>query len=502
MPKRAAPAYRPEIELDANLPRPLYKQLYERLRRAILTGQLQRGERLPSTRTLASELGISRFSIVAAYDLLALEGYVESRVGHGTVVSRHLPERSLTAAGAEDDAAPSHFETVANPAIGPSHVVTRLQALPHIESNAGSRGGPFTSGQPALDKFPYDVWARLIARRARHSLSTHADYQSPAGYDPLRQEIAAHIGITRGVRCTAEQVIMTAGTQGALDLIGRTLLDPGDTVWIENPGFFGARGAFRGVGAHLAPIPVDSQGLDVEAGWRRAPEARLAFVTPSHQYPTGVTMSLGRRLTLLDWASRANAWIVEDDYDSEYRYRGRPLDALQGLDRQGRVLYVGTFSKVLFPALRIGYVVAPPPLVPALLAARRFTDVHMPVLEQMALADFMRDGHYARHLRRMLRHYGKLRACLHRELKANLGDVLEVSLPEAGLELVAWLPVGVDDVRMSEMAAEVGIKAVPLSRQSLEPLPRGGLLLGFAGTTVEGIRSGVQDLAAVLRQRT
>jgi GntR family transcriptional regulator / MocR family aminotransferase len=496
MPKRAVPVARPEIQLDASLSLPLYKQLYGRLRRAILTGQLRRGERLPSTRTLASELGISRFTVVAAYDLLLLEGFLESRVGRGTVVSGQLPESPLS--GFEVGSPELQMEGEEPSPVRLSALVDRIQEVPHLERVEGSQGEPFIGGQPALDLLPYDLWTRLLARRARRSLPAHTYYQSPAGYAPLREAIAAHIGIARGVRCTPDQIIITAGTQGALDLAVRTLLNPADIAWIENPGYFGARGALRSAGVQLIPVPVDAKGLDVEAGRRRAPEARLAFVTPSHQFPTGVTMSLSRRLALLDWAKRSRAWILEDDYDSEYRYGGRPLDALHALDQDGRVIYIGTFSKLLFPALRLGYLVAPRDLVTPLLATRRFIDVHMPILEQMALADFLSEGHYARHLRRMISQYRRRRDCLYHELSAKLGGLLDSSLPEAGMELTGWLPPGTDDRRAADLAEEVGITVAPVSRFSLTPLPRGGLIFGFAGMNEEGIRRGVQDLAAAL----
>jgi GntR family transcriptional regulator / MocR family aminotransferase len=244
----------------------------------------------------------------------------------------------------------------------------------------------------------------LIARRARQSLREVAHYQSPAGYFPLREAIATHISLTRGVRCTPEQVILTAGSQGAIDLAVRTLLNPGEAAWLENPGYFGARGALLAAEAQLIPVPVDEQGLDVERGRQRSPGARLIWTTPSHQVPTGVTMRLPRRLALLEWAREADVWILEDDYDSEYRWSGRPLEALQGLDNAGKVLYIGTFSKVLFPALRLGYLVAPPMLMEPLLAMRYFLDFHLPLLEQTALCDFLGEGHYARYLRQAL-HY-------------------------------------------------------------------------------------------------
>ncbi|HET9222736.1 MAG TPA: PLP-dependent aminotransferase family protein, partial [Roseiflexaceae bacterium] len=477
---------------------PLYKQLYERLRSAILEGQLERGTRLPSTRTLASELGVSRGTTALAYEQLLLEGYLESRVGHGTAVARQLPATLLREHADQTRKSPA-VATMA-PSIRLATHVRRLEKLAYPERVERGATPIFRAGEPALDLFPYDVWARLVARHARQSLHKLARYQPPTGYEPLRQAIATHIGITRGVRCTPEHIIITAGSQGALDLAVRTLLDPGDAAWIENPGYFGAQGALLAAGTRLAPVPVDEQGLDLAIGLQRCPEARLVAITPSHQFPTGVTMSLARRLALLEWATLAGAWILEDDYDSEYRFSGRPLEALQGLDRAGRVLYIGTFSKVLFPALRIGYLVAPTELIEPLRAARRFIDVHVPILEQVALTDFIQAGHYARHLRHMLQCYSRRRDLLIDELRAQLGDLLEVSAPEAGMHLVGWLPPGKDDRRAAELAGQVGIEVTPIAQYSLEPLRRGGLLFGYAGTDEQNIPAGVKRLAGALRR--
>ena len=498
MPRRVQPIKRPEIRLDATLPVPLYKQLYERLRGAILTGQLERGARLPSTRALASELGVARMTTALAYQQLVLEGYLESRVGQGTVVARSLP---ATLVGAE--IAYSREERTdlgKTPPIRLAPCLGPLKDVPWPSRREGQVGGTFSGGEPGIDRFPYKVWARLIARRARQSVREFAHYQPPAGYFPLREAIAAQIGVTRGVRCTPEHIIMTAGSQGALDLAVRTLLSPGEAAWLENPGYFGARGALLATGARLVPVPVDEQGLMVEIGQKRCPEARLVSTTPSHQFPTGVTMSLSRRMILLDWARQAGAWILEDDYDSEYRFSGRPLEALQALDHDGRVLYIGTFSKVLFPALRLGYLVAPTELIEPLLLMRRSLDMHLPLLEQMALCDFLHEGHYARHLRHMRHHYKKLRDLLQRELQAHLGGLLEVHAPDAGMHLVGWLPPGKDDRRAAKLAAQVGIQVLPISTYSLEPLSRGGLVFGYAGTDEEAIPHEVKTLAAALEQ--
>ncbi len=495
MPKRAIPINHPEIMLDASSSISLYKQLYERLRGAILAGQLKRETRLPSTRTLASELGVSRTTTVLAYEQLLLEGYLESRVGQGTAVACHVP--TMLVNEQTNRAWEDVQETLSLPL---SSRVRPLQEIPFSERVEGSVGGIFRGGEPALDLFPYEVWARLIARRARQSLSAFAHYQLTAGYLPLREAIAAHIGITRGVRCTPEQIIITAGSQGALDLAARTLLNPGEAVWVENPGYFGAQGALLAQGAQLIPVPVDEQGLVVEIGRQRAPDARLVSTTPSHQFPTGVTMSLDRRLALLNWAREARSWILEDDYDSEYRLSGRPLESLQGLDRAGRVLYIGTFSKVLFPALRLGYLVAPTELIEPLLAVRRFIDVHVPILEQMTLFDFLHEGHFVRHLRQMLHHYRQRRELLQNAVHTHLGGLLEVRTPEVGMHLVGWLPPEKDDRRAADLAAEVGLEVTPISHYSLEPLSRGGLLFGYASTNKEDILIGVKRLATALEQ--
>jgi GntR family transcriptional regulator/MocR family aminotransferase len=496
MPRGANAPVRPEITLDATLPLPLYKQLYERLRSTILSGQVERGAPLPSTRALAHELGVSRTTTLLAYEQLVLEGYLESRKGQGTVVTRSLP----TTRGHTAPDGPAAAHTGVRP-VAPRRLAARvppLQEIVYPTRRAGPTGGVFYGGEPALDLFPYAVWARLVARHARQSLRAVAHYQPPAGYEPLREAIAAQLGIARGVHCTPEQIILTAGAQGALDLAVRTLLNPGDAAWLENPGYFGARGALLVAGARLVPVPVDAQGLVVERGRERAPAARLVSTTPSHQFPTGVTMSLPRRLALLAWASEAGAWLLEDDYDSEYRFTGRPLETLHGLDASGRVLYIGTFSKVLFPALRLGYLVAPTDLVEPLLVMRRFLDMHLPLLEQMALSDFLREGHYARHLRQVRRHFLRRRELLHRELRTQLAGLLEVHAPEAGMHLVGWLPPGKDDRRAAHLAAQVGIAVLAISTHSLEPLARGGLVFGFAGTSEETIPGGVQRLAAAL----
>jgi GntR family transcriptional regulator/MocR family aminotransferase len=501
MAKRTLSRKQPELILDQHAPEPLYRQLYERLRAGILAGQLESGTRLPSTRALASELGISRTTTALAYAQLLLEGYVESRVGDGTRVARLPAEqlgpgsRAALAQGTADTAGPQ-----------PAPLGQRGHALGALSFReeryadwANARTRPFRISQPDVAHFPYAAWARLVARHARRSLPAMALYQNAHGYAPLREAIAAYIGLTRGVHCAPDQIILTAGSQGALDLIARVVLDPGDLAWVEDPGYSGARGALVAAGAHLLPVPVDQEGLVVAAGRQLGPAARLAIVTPSHQFPTAVTMSLRRRLELLDWSREAQAWIVEDDYDSEYRYGGRPLEALHGLDSAGRVIYVGTFSKVLLPSSRLGYLVAPPALLQALRTARRFIDIHPPVLEQMALADFMAEGHYARYVRKMRLLYRERRDALVDALRQELGDLLDVAVPEAGMHLVAWLRAGLSAEAVAVQAAAHGLQIPTMSRFSLRPLQRDGLMLGFAGADRDELRAGVHTLARAIR---
>jgi GntR family transcriptional regulator/MocR family aminotransferase len=493
MPNRSSFVTLPTIALDQTSALPLYRQLYNALRGAILAGQLKAGARLPATRALANALAISRNTVMNAYAQLLAEGYIEGEVGSGTYVARTLPDELLQARA-------HTTEGQQLPRVGQalSRRGARLASNQVPMSGFSTEFIAFRPGLPALDAFPYELWARLVARRWRRPQRSLLGYGDPTGYGPLRQAIAAYLGEARAVRCQAQQVIVVAGSQQALDLTARMLLDEGDAAWIEDPGYLGARGALLGAGAQLIPVPVDDEGLDVASGAVASQNARLIYVTPSHQYPYGVTMSLRRRLALLEWASQASAWVLEDDYDSEYRYAGRPLAALQGLDGEGRVIYLGTFSKVLFPALRLGYMIVPPDLVDAFATARALVDRHSPAVDQAALADFINAGHFARHIRRMRALYAERQALLVDAARHELSGLLEVHSAEAGMHLVGWLPAGVDDVEASRRAAAYGVGAPPLSMYSLRPLRRGGLLLGYTAVGDREIRDGVQRLAKAL----
>ncbi|HLW00758.1 MAG TPA: PLP-dependent aminotransferase family protein [Ktedonobacterales bacterium] len=501
MPKRRAAFTHPTLALDHASAVPLSRQLYDRLRHLILSGQLKAGARLPSTRDLASELGVARGTVFMAYTQLLAENYIESNVGSGTTVASFLPQEvPTTPAQASSSRTPDPPERHPLAALSQrGAALAQISFAPGTFSRESRKVRAFRVATPDLEAFPHKLWAQLAARCARAQMSDMLMSQHQAGYPPLREAIAAHLGVARGVRCSAEQVIITSGAQGAIDLAARILLDPGDAAWVEDPGYPGAKGALLGAGAQLIPVPVDEEGLDVAAGWARCQQARLAYVTPAHQFPLGVSMSLSRRLALLEWARQESAWILEDDYDSEYRYVGRPLAALQGLDEAQRVIYIGTFSKVLFPGLRLGYLVAPPALVDALLAARRFTDIHPPALEQAAVADFINEGHFTRHIRRMRALYAARRDALLNAAQRDLAGLLEVQAPETGMHVIGWLPSGIDARSAAHQAAQHQIETIPLSTLSLGGLRRSGLLLGYAAVTEEEINDGTRRLASALR---
>jgi GntR family transcriptional regulator/MocR family aminotransferase len=484
------------LPIDPQSSFPLHQQLYDRLRDSILAGKLQAGARLPSTRALATELCISRNTVVDAFEQLKAEGYLESRHGSGTFVSGSLPEHLLIAATSSNRDGTRSRGTRSLSSRG-----TALTKLPYPVARGEDRPRPFQRGLPALDAFPFATWTRLARRRLRRWPETLLGYGHPAGYSRLREAIATYLALARGVRCTVDQVVVVHSNRQALDVAARLLLDPGEAIWFEDPGHQGARTVFMAAGARLIPVPVDCNGLDVAAAEAQCPRARLAYVSPSHQSPLGVTMSIGRRLALLQWASRANAWVIEDDYCSEFRFSGRPLPALQGLDSNQRVIYVGSFSHLLYPSIRVAYVVAPLDLVDAFIAARANTDRHAASFEQAVLADFMSEGHFARHLRRMGVLYAERQEILVRAARQELEGVLEVHAGDGGIHVIALLPPGVSDRRAVERAAAAGVTAQPLSSHYLGRPRQGGLILGYGAITPAQIRSGVRALAGALRRQ-
>jgi len=481
------------LHLDHGSHVPLFRQLYSELRSAILTARIAPGKRLPSTRTLADDLGVSRNTVVNAFEQLFAEGYLEGKVGAGTFVSAALPDdlrKQMDARPKSSGPRPGRRISKRGELLSNTMVTApRLQSAPVA----------FRPGLPALDLFPFDQWGRLLAQCARRLSASSFGYGQPAGYAPLKEAIAGYLRASRGLSCGAEQVLIIAGSQQALDLSARVLLDPGDPVCIENPGYIGARAAMAAAGAKLVPVPLDDEGFSIKVAARKCRAPKLIYVTPSHQYPLGVTMSLPRRLALLEWASRAGAWILEDDYDSEFRYDSRPIAALQGLDNDARVIYSGTFSKVLFPSLRLGYLVLPSDLLNSFVAARALIDRHAPVLEQAALAEFIHQGYFARHIRRMRSIYGERQEMLLHYSKQYLEGLLTVTPTFAGMHTVGWLPDKIHDVQASNQAAAEGIDVSPISAYCIEPIRQQGLMLGYAAVDRDVMKDGILKLARALR---
>ncbi|KTT21683.1 DNA-binding protein [Pseudomonas oryzihabitans] len=439
--------------LDARLALPLYRQLYLRFRQALDQGRLRPGDRVPAVRALAAELNVARGTVEAAYQQLIAEGFLIPRGPAGTIVS---PQWHRSA---------------------PTGAITSRPA-PVEATHAGGPPLPLQLGLPALDAFPRKLWNRLAARQLRGAGLEGLVYPAARGHAGLRAAIATYLGLARGIACSPEQVFICAGYRAGLDLIVQTLLAPGDACWFEEPGYFIARRALQAAGLALIPVPVDGEGLDVAAGLAQAPHARCALVTPSHQSPLGVSLSLPRRLALLDWAQREDAWIIEDDYDSEYRYQGKPLPALKSLDEQGRVLYAGTFSKVLFPGLRLAYLVVPPAQVAAFAASADRLHNHAPQLLQATVASFLAEGHFARHLKRMRSLYRQRRLWLAEAMTTALGAGIRIELQAGGLHLLARLAQG-DDQAWADAAQAEGLAAQALSRWYLAEPEQRGLLVGF-----------------------
>lgn len=502
MPKVASFVSLGFIHLDQGSDLPLYRQLYEKLRDAILSGQLTAGTRLPSTRALADEWKISRNTVINAFSQLTAEGYLESRTGFGTCVTEQLPEEILNVAREQ---LASSSDCAMEPTL-PPRISERAEAVAPIPYQwESARPRAFCPTLPALDAFPMALWQKLLQSSTRELSAAKLGQLSALGYRPLREALSKYLQTARGVRCTPDQVIITNGTQQALTTTINFLLNRGDQAWMENPSYIGIRAALAGALAEIVPVNVDVDGLDVDAGIAAAPDARLVFIAPSHQYPLGVTMSLARRLQLLQWAAEKRAWVVEDDYDSEYRYEGYPLSALQGLDQFGRVIYIGSFSKVIYPALRIGYMVVPQALVEPLHAVRAHADRGVSLLSQVVLAKFITEGHFARHIRQMRTLYAERQEVLVEAVADHLGDLLRVDANDAGMHLVGWLPknaVGnqIDDRVVAAALLEAGIDAPSLTSLSIAQLDRTGLVLGYTSIPPEEIVPAVVKMKPILER--
>ena len=472
-----------DSEMSAN------RWLYGALRAEILEGRLRPGTRLPATRDLARQYELARGTIVNVFEQLKSEGYVDGSVGSGTYVSKILPDELLQVPREDGLGLPAPRKR----RMKVSNYAGRVHPFPNLEVRP-SRA--FRANIPALDLFPTTLWAKVAARRLRRVSTNLLLGCGPMGYPPLRQAVASYLSTSRGVKCVPEQVAIISGVQEALDLAVRLFLNPGDRVCMENPGYPGAAIAFKAGGAKVSAIRLNDEGMQVQDASMRG--ARLVYVTPGHQFPVGVTMSLARRLRLLEWAGKSGALILEDDYDSEYRYSGRPVPALQGLDRHGLVLFTGSFSKVLFPSLRLGYLVVPPDLVDYVSATLSVTSRHAPLLEQAVLCDFITEGHFGRHLRRMRKVYAERLSVLLECAEQSLAELLEISGVEAGLQTAGWLSGGIDGELAAAAAAKRDVEVTPLSRYSRGRMAREGLQLGFAAVDVKEIRRGVRELAIAL----
>jgi GntR family transcriptional regulator/MocR family aminotransferase len=479
-----------ELTLDS---RPQHQTLtswlYAQLRLAILEGRLRPGTRLPASRDFARQYGISRGTVVSVFERLQTEGYVSCRVGSGTRVNRI---ELVDPVRATNSIPPVYVRRVISDYVRPK---------PWIGLVARQGIRPFCMRDPAIAEFPAELWGRIAARRARTLRSWLQTDDDGRGYRPLREAIADYLNSSRGVRCSSDQVIVVSGVQQALDLLARLLLKQGDPVWMEDPGYVGATIAFANAGAQLIPVPVDEHGLSVCAGQRMCPCARGVYVTPAHQFPLGMTMSLQRRIAVLKWASRTGAFVIEDDYDSEYRFEGTPVPAMQSLDLDSNVIFIGSFNKLLFPSLRIGYVVLPPSLVDFFLAFRYRTDFHNLSVDQAVLCDFIADGHLGRHLRQMRDLYASRLAALIDAGKRYLKGSLEISEVRAGLYTAAFLKNRMTSRQAEKAAAAHDVEVVAIDRYTLDSPDQRGVLLGFAAFDEAAIRAGLIRLAAALDRR-
>jgi GntR family transcriptional regulator/MocR family aminotransferase len=469
---------------------PAYRWLYAAVRAEILEGRLKPGARLPSSRDLAEQYDLARGTVVIAFQQLESEGYIAGTVGSGTYVSKVLPD-DLLHVPRDSRRQPARTK----PRRRVSDYAGRVSLFPPYAAHPGRA---FRANVPALELFPTTLWAQIAGRRMRRLSTTLLLGSGAMGYLPLREAVAEYLGTSRGVKCVPEQIAIVSGMQEALDLTARIFLNRGDRVCMEDPGYIGATIAFEAAGAKIIGLPVDREGVVLRRSSLRG--SRLVYVTPAHQFPLGVTMSLSRRLELLEWARQSGAMILEDDYDSEYRYSGPPVPALQGLDQNDRVLFAGSFSKVLFPSLRLGYLVVPRDLVPTFDAVKSATNRHASLLDQAVLCDFIVEGHFGRHLRRMRQVYAERLSILIESARQRLTGLLDVSPIEAGLQTVGWLPAGIDGKRVAKAAAARKVHVTPLSEYSRGPMERDGLQLGFAAIDPHEIRRGVRELSIALSE--
>ncbi len=492
MPKQIEEIPLVSVKINSSSDVPLYKQLYNAFRQSILEGKFSPGQKLPGTRSLASELKISRNTVVLAFEQLLLEGYIKGKIGAGTFVNE-IPDNILNA---KENVNRKKSEKKIS-----THLISQLGSPDLVHRNILKEEIiPYQNGLPSLDDFPLKVWLKLNNRVSQTLSNAHLGYGEAAGYKQLREEIAVYLRTYRAVKCSADQIIIVNGSQQGLDIIMRVLLETGNNVWLEDPGYFGARASMLFSNAQIFPCPLDNEGLNIEYSSKKYPPPKLIYTTPSHQFPLGLTMSISRRIQLLQYASKNNCWIIEDDYDSEFRYSGSPLPSLQGMDKNNCVIYLGTFSKVLFPALRLGYIVLPDPqMVDLFVSAKSMMDRQSPMFEQMITSQFLKMGYFTRHIRKMRTLYKERQEFLINEIEKELGDSLKVNVSDAGMHIIAWLPENLDDTIISRKARENKLIAYPLSEYVLKFKQKPGLILGYTAFDKPKLKSGVQILKKIIR---
>ncbi|VEP18430.1 Transcriptional regulator with HTH domain and aminotransferase domain [Hyella patelloides LEGE 07179] len=481
------------IHLDRTSTTPLYQQLTEKIRTVVLEGRLKPNQKLPSSRNLAKSLNISRSTVTQSYEQLESEGYLETRRGSGTYICQTVPDQWLNSQPIEPVTTKIDKDSTL------SQFGTNLISIGSLKVSESDYEISFRYGDPAVEYFPMQQWRKFLARHCENSTALLNYAPDAAGHFPLRVEIADYLGRSRAVRCTPEQIIIINGSQQALDLIARLILDSGDWVAMEEPGYLGARHCFLAQSAYIQPIAVNSEGLSVEYLRNYRQKFKFVYVTPSHQFPTGVTLSLSQRIALLQWAEKTDTLIIEDDYDSEYRYGEKPIPALQGMDRSQSVIYIGTFSKILFPSLRIGYLVVPPVWIPIFCKAKWLCDRFCPILEQYALTDWIGSGHFERHIRRMRHLYHLRRQALIQAFEKYFGDRVTILGANAGIHLMVKIQTALPDNTIIQKAAAVGVGLISARRYYLQPQHQGEFIFGYAQLEEAQIEQGIKKLSQVLK---
>lgn len=476
-----------KINIESSIP--LYKQLYELLRNSILDGKIQPGKRLPGTRSLAAELNISRNTVAIAFDQLRIEGYITGKTGSGYFVSE-IPDKKPLPVG------------ISNEKLHPAKEFVKLKKYSSGRLRENYRSDeiiPFQNGIPALNYFPIRTWLKIINQTASYISDSLLGYSDAAGFRPLREAIASYLKTYRAVNCTAEQVLIVNGSQQGLDLIGRILLKKGSKVWLEDPGYLGIRDSMISAGASIHPCPLDDEGIDINFSWKHNPKPDLIYTTPSHQFPIGITMSVARRMQLLNFAIKNKCWIIEDDYDSEFRYVGNPLPSLQGMDQSKSVLYLGTFSKVLVPGLRLGYLVLPDSRMLNTFASMKYImDRQSPILEQIVLAKYIEDGHFTKHIRKMRMLYKSRQEYLISEINKNMDGLISVNSSPSGMHIIAWLPQKLSDKKVFEAARKLNLILNPLSGYTLKYFKAPGSIIGYTGFNEVEIKEGLNKFKRIL----